>query len=57
MEHVSKDGQVVIAIRQAGTRKTAWALYVCGQYKGTKVLPAANTAVVQNFGYAAADFI
>ena len=56
MTHTSTNGQVVITIRQQYRGKTAWALHVAGQYKGTKVLPSNNTAVVQNFGYLAADF-
>lgn len=56
MQYTSKDGLVVIKVRQKGARKTAWALYVAGNYKGTKVLPSENTAIVQNFGYSAADF-
>jgi hypothetical protein len=54
---ISKDGSVEISIRQHGNNRNAWALFVGGQYKGSKVLPARNTAIVQNFGFAAADFI
>lgn len=54
--HTSNNGQIVISVRQQNARQTAWALHVGGQYKGSKVLPTSNTAVVQNFGFAAADF-
>lgn len=55
--YTSKNGQIVISVRQQGLRKVAWALHVSGQYKGSKVLPFNNTAIVQNFGFDAADFI
>ena len=54
--YTSKNSQIVITVRQQNARKIAWALHVGGQYKGSKVLPANNTAVVQNFGFEAADF-
>jgi hypothetical protein len=54
--YTSNDGKTVISVRQQNARQTAYALHVNGQYKGSKVLPANNTAVVQNFGFAAADF-
>jgi hypothetical protein len=52
----SKDGKVSITVRQYGCRNIAWALHVDGQYKGSKVLPANNTAIAQNFGFPAKDF-
>lgn len=55
-KYVSNDGKVEISIRQAGRSKTAWALHVEGSYKGSKVLPSNNTAIVQNFGYEAENF-
>ena len=54
--YISKDGKVKINIRQQGTKRTAWAHYVNGSYKGSKVLPSNNTAIVQNFGYRADEF-
>lgn len=54
--YTSNNGQIVISVRQQNARQTAYALHVNGQYKGSKVLPTNNTAVVQNFGYEAADF-
>jgi len=57
MTYTSNDKQVTIEIRQQNARQIAWALFVNGSYKGTKVLPRNNTAVVQNFGYEAAYFI
>lgn len=54
--YTSNNGQIVISVRQQGVRQVAWALHVGGQYKGGKVLPATNTAIVQNFGFEAADF-
>lgn len=54
--YTSNNGQIVISIRQQNVRQTAYALHVNGQYKGSKVLPTSNTAVVQNFGFEAADF-
>ena len=54
--YTSKCGSIVISVRQMGARKIAWALHVAGSYKGSKVLPANNTAIVQNFDYLAADF-
>lgn len=50
------NGTVEIAVRQAGLNRTAWALFVNGQYQKTKILPNKNTAIVQNFGFAACDF-
>lgn len=55
-KYVSNDGKVEISIRQRGANKTAWALFVNGSYKGSKVLPNNNTAIIQNFGFSAADF-
>jgi hypothetical protein len=55
-QYISNDGKVVISIRQQGKTKTAWALHVGGQYKGSKVLPNNNTAIVQNFGFDAENF-
>jgi hypothetical protein len=55
-QYISNDGKAVISIRQQGKTKTAWALHVGGQYKGSKVLPNNNTAIVQNFGYSAEYF-
>lgn len=57
MAYVSKDGKVEINVRQAGKNKTAWSHHIDGRYMGSKVLPNNNTAIVQNFGYAAADFV
>mgnify|MGYP001208946868 FL=1 len=54
--YTSNNGQIVISIRQQGMRQVAWALHVGGQYKGSKVLPSNNTAIVQNFGFDSADF-
>ena len=54
--YISKNGQIVISVRQQGARQVAWALHVCGQYKGSRVFPANNTAIIQNFGFEAADF-
>jgi hypothetical protein len=51
MTYTSKDNKVTITIRQQNARQIAWAHYVDGSYKGSKVLPKNNTAVVQNFGY------
>ena len=56
-QYISNDSKSVISIRQQGATKTAWALHVCGQYKGSKVLPNNNTAIVQNFGFKAEYFI
>lgn len=55
-KYISKNGQIVIEVRQQDFRRTAWALYVNGSYMKTKVLPRSNTAIPQNFGFAAADF-
>jgi len=55
--YTSKNGQIVISVRQQGVHKVAWALHVDGKYKGSKVLPVNNTAIVQNFGFESADFI
>lgn len=55
-KYISNDQKVEISIRQRGFNKTAWALFVDGSYKYSKVLPSNNTAVVQNFGYNAQDF-
>ena len=52
----NENGTVEISVRQHGATKTAWALFVNGKYQKTKVLPNRNTAVVQNFGFAASDF-
>jgi hypothetical protein len=52
----SNDGSVEISVRQKGYNKTAWTLFVNGQYKKTKILPNNNTAIVQNFGFEACDF-
>lgn len=49
-------GNIEITVRQKGRTRTAWALHVGGQYKGAKVIPNNNTAIPQNFGFAAADF-
>ena len=57
MKFTSKDGKVEITVRQRGQNRTAWAHHVCGRYMGSKVLPNNNTAIVQNFGYRADDFI
>jgi hypothetical protein len=54
--YTSNNGQIVITVRQQNARQIAWALHVGGQYKGSKVLPANNTAIVQNFGFETADF-
>jgi len=54
--YTSNNGQTVISVRQQNARQTAYALHVNGQYKGSMVLPTNNTAVVQNFGFEAADF-
>jgi hypothetical protein len=54
--YTHKTSQIVIEVRQVGFSKVAWAHFIDGKYQGTKVLPKNNTAIVQNFGYAAADF-
>jgi hypothetical protein len=56
MKYISTNKQVVIEVRQQGKTKTAWACFVNGKYICSKVLPKNNTAIVQNFGYQAADF-
>lgn len=54
---ISNDGTCVeITVRQIGKTHTAWAEHRKGSYKGTKVLPNSNTAIVQNFGYEAKYF-
>jgi hypothetical protein len=53
-KHVTKN--ITIEVRQTGLRKTAWAHFVDGQYKGSKVLPNTNTAIPQNFGYTTQEF-
>jgi len=55
-QYTSANGEIIISLRYKGKRNTAWALYVNGQYKGSKILPNNNTAVVQNFGFNAEDF-
>lgn len=55
-KYTSNNGQIEISIRQAGRFNTAWACHVNGRYIGSKCLPKNNTAIVQNFGYLAADF-
>jgi HSP20 family molecular chaperone IbpA len=52
----TNNNNVTIEIRHAYRGKIAWAEFVNGKYQRTKVLPANNTAVVQNFGYLAKDF-
>lgn len=54
--YISKNGKIIIEVRQYGINKTAWAHFVDGKYQGTKVLPKNNTAIVQNFGYSADQF-
>jgi hypothetical protein len=54
--YTHKTSQIVIEVRHAGRWTVAWAHFIDGKYQGTKVLPKNNTAIVQNFGYAAADF-
>ena len=54
--YTHKTAQITIEVRQIGFSKIAWAHFVNGQYKGSKVLPKNNTAIVQNFGYSSADF-
>jgi len=56
MTYTSNDQTVKITIRQVGKNRIAWACHVNGSYRGSKVLPSNNTAVVQNFGYEAKDF-
>ena len=56
MTFISKNGKVEISVRQAGKNRTAWAHHINGRYMGSKVLPNNNTAIVQNFGYAAEEF-
>ena len=53
----SNDGKIEISVRSCGFNRAAWSLFIGGSYKSSKVLPNNNTAVVQNFGYAAADFV
>ena len=55
--YTSKNGQIIISVRQQSVRQVAWALHVGGQYKGSKGLPANNTAIIQNFGFETSDFI
>lgn len=55
-QYVSKDKAAVISVRSTNRSSIAWALHVNGAYVKSKVLPKANTAVVQNFGYDAVDF-
>lgn len=54
--YTSKDGRVVISIFRTSGFFTAWDLRVDGKYKCTKVLPANNTAVPQNFDFELCDF-
>lgn len=54
--YTSNDGNITITIRQQDARRIAWACFVRGAYIRTKVLPRNNTAIVQNFGFAASDF-
>lgn len=49
-------GMVVIKIRQKGVYRTAWSLFVNGEYKKTRIIPNKNKAIVQNFGYEAINF-
>jgi hypothetical protein len=56
MTYTSNDNKVTITVRQQNARQIAWALYVNGSYKGSKVLPRSNTVIAQNFGYTAAYF-
>ena len=56
MKYISEKHEAIISVRQQGKNKTAWALHVNGNYKGTKVLPNTNTAIPQNFGFLAVDF-
>jgi hypothetical protein len=51
-----KSENIKIEVRQIGFSKVAWAHFVDDKYKGSKVLPKSNTAIVQNFGYTATDF-
>jgi hypothetical protein len=54
--YTSTDKTIIISIRQQNGHKIAWACHVEGKYIKTKVLPKNNTAIPQNFGYAAKDF-
>jgi hypothetical protein len=54
--YTHKTSQIVIEVRHTGRWTAAWAHFIDGKYQGTKVLPKNNTAIVQNFGYAASDF-
>lgn len=54
---VSMDKTIEISVRQLGKFKIAWTLHIDGKYQGSKVLPANNTAIVQNFGFLASDFV
>ena len=53
-KHLTKN--IVIEVRSNGLHRTAWALFIDGQYQKTKVLPKNNTAIPQNFGYDLAEF-
>lgn len=56
MTFININGNITITVRQKNRFQIAWAEFVNGQYKRTKVLPRNNTAIVQNFGYLAKDF-
>ena len=57
MIYTNNTNTVKIEVRQQNARQIAWALFVNGQYQKTKILPRNNTAVVQNFGFDAVDFV
>jgi hypothetical protein len=57
MIYTNKTNTITIEVRQQNARQIAWALFVNGQYQKTKILPRNNTAVVQNFGFLANDFV
>lgn len=57
MIYTNKTNTITIEVRQQNARQIAWSLFVNGQYQKTKILPRNNTAVVQNFGFLANDFV
>ena len=57
MIYANKTNTITIEVRQQNARQIAWSLFVNGQYQKTKILPRNNTAVVQNFGFLANDFV
>lgn len=54
-KYTHKALKVEISVREIRKHSIAWSEFRHGRYKGTKVLPKSNTAIIQNFGWSDDD--